>query len=699
MIVAKDPRDLKSVTAAMFLKLKESALTTAHAKLLNLQPTTEQQARSLNIHPAWAGFKIPYFALDGRQRDIFRFRYLQDKPTTGFAALTTSPEKPQKYAQPKDSEPAAYLPPMLTWKKIAADAGTAVTITEGELKAACACSIGIPVIGLGGVWSFQSARLGWELLPELESFKWRGRDVVICYDSDLATNGEVARAKYKLTMALVARGAEVRHATIPAEGTAKVGLDDYLVSHGTEAFAKLLHDAVTADYCAAINTMNEKVAYVRSTQEIIEFDSGTVMSARTFAEVAYKPYKHAELTTGPDGKITSKVKYTAKEWLECPHRNEVSKLVYEPGLPAITADNAYNLWHPFAIQPVKGSIAPWERIFNMIMRGADPAHATWLRRWFAAPLRVPGLKVRSGVLIWSMGQRIGKGILGVTMKRLYGPNFHKTSDDILFGRFGYWAHRRCFIMIDEIEPKTKYETSNKLKDIITRDEITIELKGTAPYTTRDCLIYYFTSNELDALQLSQQDSRFFIWETTAAAIGPEERNAYFHWLDHDGGAANLMHYFTQELDMGDFDANEPPPVTVAKREMISSGMAELPFLCNRLAIDRASELPPPLNTRHLFTAKELLKALDPEGKHRWTQNHLSRCLKRAGFKLTANGTNNATAHGAREYMWALCREPKCEALNAAAATAWYTKEWPDPYAAQKFAAKRAQDREQKESVQ
>jgi hypothetical protein len=189
-------------------------------------------------------------------------------------------------------------------------------------------------------------------------------------------------------------------------------------------------------------------------------------------------------------------------------------------------------------------------------------------------------------------------------------------------------------------------------------------------------VYYFTSNEMDALPLTAQDSRFFVWETTAPPINQQDRDAYFHWLDHENGAAHLMHYFTQELDMGDFDPNEPPPVTDAKRDMTAAGTPELQHICNRLFTDRGTELKPDMAKRHLFTAKDLLHQLDPDSKHRWTQNYLSRCLKKAGFRLTANGSNNARAHGVREYMWALCNHPYCINLTPVGAERLYNGEWP-----------------------
>ena len=89
-----------------------------------------------------------------------------------------------------------------------------------------------------------------ELIDSLASIAWQGRPVFIAYDSDAATNPSVRKAEWHLAETLARHGAKVKVVRLPPgdpgpDGTpAKVGLDDYLVSHGADAFRKLL-DAAT----------------------------------------------------------------------------------------------------------------------------------------------------------------------------------------------------------------------------------------------------------------------------------------------------------------------------------------------------------------------------------------------------------------------------------------------------------------------
>ncbi|HEX7044488.1 MAG TPA: phage/plasmid primase, P4 family [Burkholderiales bacterium] len=169
--------------------------------------------------------RIPYFDLQGRAVDFYRERILGASK--------------QRFTQPAGRSPRLFLSPAVKWSVVAKDAGVEVYITEGEVKAACACKRGIPTIGLGGVdnWRESSTRLP---ISDFDLFLWRGRPVVLVYDSDWDTNANIRGAEYRLASELRRRGALVRVVRLPAGGNgAKQGLDDYLVAHGAKAFGKL----------------------------------------------------------------------------------------------------------------------------------------------------------------------------------------------------------------------------------------------------------------------------------------------------------------------------------------------------------------------------------------------------------------------------------------------------------------------------
>ena len=93
--------NLPEVRKALLAKLESSCLSAKDGKQLKLEPFIEGHGL---VAPDWAGFKIPYFNLDGSlDPGFYRFRYFQQKPSHGFAALAEAPAKPRRYAQPAGS--------------------------------------------------------------------------------------------------------------------------------------------------------------------------------------------------------------------------------------------------------------------------------------------------------------------------------------------------------------------------------------------------------------------------------------------------------------------------------------------------------------------------------------------------------------------------------------------------------------------
>jgi len=188
---------------------------------------------------------IPFFDAAGKALAYVRLK--PDKPRTA-----KEDGKPIKYESPVGLPNHAYFPPAT--RPVLQDVSVPLLITEGEKKAAKSSQEGFACIGLTGVWSWQKKQAKdkdgkpqgeRELIPDLAAVAWQGRPVFIVFDSDAVTNPSVRRAEWELAECLKRQGATVKVVRLPGEpgsdGTAaKVGLDDYLVAHGPDAFRELL---------------------------------------------------------------------------------------------------------------------------------------------------------------------------------------------------------------------------------------------------------------------------------------------------------------------------------------------------------------------------------------------------------------------------------------------------------------------------
>ena len=153
---------------------------------------------------------------------------------------------PVKYESPRGLPNEIYLPPNTIG--LLADTNVPLIITEGEKKALAADQHDHPCVGLVGAFGWKAK--GQEtLLPSLEHIAWRGRDVFIVFDSDIRHKADVQDAETRLAAMLVQRGANVKVVRLSdgppdEEGSpGKIGLDDYLVTHGPCGLRELLEEA------------------------------------------------------------------------------------------------------------------------------------------------------------------------------------------------------------------------------------------------------------------------------------------------------------------------------------------------------------------------------------------------------------------------------------------------------------------------
>lgn len=639
------------VSSAMLDKLEDSDLDESDAKLLGYTATTaEECATKFNKFPAFkAGFLIPYFDIEGRRTKFYRYRYLETVKE-GFEKHTD--KKDLRYVQPKNTLNELYLPPSVDWTKVANDPTIPIVITEGELKAACACKNGIPTIGLGGVWCYKSNARGQPILEDFELFKWTSRLVYICYDSDAARNYKVAMAENALARELMILGAFPHIVRLPdVVGLKKTGLDDFIVHQGKEEFSAIVDETPSWRAAKELYELNQEVVYVQDPGVIVRLDTFQLLRPRDFVDHAYSTRRYfEEIETSKGTKVEERS--AAKEWLNWPQRNTARRLAYAPGAPEMTENNELNHWRGWGCEPEQGSIKPWEKLLDHLFHN-EPTYRQWFEQWLAYPLQYPGTKMLSAVLMWGLKHGTGKSMVGYSMFRIYGDNGKEIKDRDLLGPFNDWARNKQFIMGDEITGGDKRGQSDHMKSMITQERMTINQKYLPSYEVDDCINYYFTSNHPDAFFLEDDDRRYFIWEVTAEMLPMQFYKEYETWLKKEGGDAALFHHLLH-LDTTDFDPKARPPLTDSKKDMANLGKSDLGSWVAQLRDDPDSVLRvDSLKIKYkLWRVDELLRIYDPENKGRVTANGMAREMRRAGVRQVAAGGPVKTSEG-QFRLWAV----------------------------------------------
>ena len=142
--------------------------------------------------------------------------------------------KPLKYETPAKARMAVDVPPCA--RGLLEDPSRPLFITEGVRKADAAVSKGLCCIDLLGVWNWRGTNDwgGKTALPDWEHIALNGREVYICFDSDVMLKPAVHEAMARLKAFLESRKASVRLVYLPPGPSAeKTGLDDWLAAGGT----------------------------------------------------------------------------------------------------------------------------------------------------------------------------------------------------------------------------------------------------------------------------------------------------------------------------------------------------------------------------------------------------------------------------------------------------------------------------------
>jgi hypothetical protein len=558
---AAKPATVTNIHPDVLARIALSALTAKDAERLQLQYCTGPQTAAHKLKFAVAGFMIPYFTFAGAPSGFFRFRYLADT-RTGWQVLAG--EKPTRYVQPAHTPPELYLPPFVDWVSILSSPEQTLVFTEGEMKAACATKYGVPTIGLGGVWSFKSKNLRKTILDAFHDMTLSGRRCIICFDSDAASNPEVRRAEQAFAKELMGLGAEVFIARLPTldDGT-KCGLDDYIVAHGnsTESLQTLLAGAEPYALAEKLHALNEEVIVVSNPGFVWRISDRMPMTTSDFKTLHYAHWQYMDYTDPDKPRIRS----APEQWLKWQHRSSVAGMAYEPGQPHITDDNRLNQWTGWGCSPKKGSIAAWDALLDHLFAHHLESRR-WFEQWVAYPIQHPGTKQHTAVVMWGRETGTGKSLLGYLIGGIYADNFAEIGDNELDpnSAFNGWCENKQFVLADDITGHNNRKLANRLKTMISREKTQVNIKFVKTYEVRDCLNYYFTSNDPDAFYLDDTDRRFFIHEAAGGKLDDKIRDACLE-MRRTGLGALLYHLLN--VDTSDFDVGHAAPVTDAKIEM------------------------------------------------------------------------------------------------------------------------------------
>lgn len=555
-------------------KLRESKISPAIAKRCGIQAQTAKQIMARQDHYRDSpGMVLPYFDAQGRRTQFHRVRYFEE--AQGFGAG-------RKYDMPAGVPPQVYFCPLVKWDRVGIEPTKPILITEGELKAICACAHGYNALGLGGVWSWKSKGLGIDFLAALDAIEWADRAVELCFDSDMAVKAPVRIALISLARELAKRGALCSMIVLPHTDDAKMGLDDYIAAKGSDAFDKLPRTAVHGDEALRME-LREGWVYDAADGAVVDFYSSPAGLPRVYPTRAkfMDATGHLELTTvttDPDGNEVLKKQPAAQCWFKDPNRLVVERRVFDPTKPARivtmpdTGAQVLNVFRGLPCDPQRGDVAPMLALVDALTSGRADLRK-WLLQWLAYPLQNPGAKLHQCVYVYSAKQGVGKSALGEVMLDIYGRELYgkDINEDDFFGPWNAWIETGLFGLCDELSFDGSKKSRSAFKRAVTSTGMELRAKYRAGLPIQNHCNFYFTGNSPGGLPLesSGENRRALVLEVRKHLPTVWFKSVFDTWR-RDNGASKWLYHLVHRVCTKGFSPYDNAPQTAEVELSIES---------------------------------------------------------------------------------------------------------------------------------
>lgn len=240
--------------------------------------------------------------------------------------------------------------------------------------------------------------------------------------------------------------------------------------------------------------------------------------------------------------------------------------------PAASGPTAtVNLFSGWKMKPKKGNCMQIRVLLSHLCDGNEDLE-TWILRWLAYPLRNPGAKMETSIIMHG-DEGSGKNFFfEKVVKAIYGEYGYVIGNAQLESNFNDWASMKLFMVADEVVTRAELkQMKGKLKYLVAGDTVIVNPKGLPEHSEANQMNFVFLSNELQPLALDKTDRRYLVvW--TPPALGADFYKGVWKEIEA-GGIEAFYHFLVHELDMGDFNEHTKPLYNEAKDNLIEKSLA------------------------------------------------------------------------------------------------------------------------------
>jgi len=208
-----------------------------------------------------------------------------------------------------------------------------------------------------------------------------------------------------------------------------------------------------------------------------------------------------------------------------------------------------------------------------ILTGKEEKGFEYLLKYMAHLVQRPGELPRTS-LVFRSKQGAGKNVFFENFgSYILGNDYVLQTAEMekVLGRFSM-VNNKLLVILDEANGKDSFSNSDKIKNIITAEQIAWERKGIDGVKIRNCGRYLIFSNNSTPIKIEMSDRRFVVYECANDVLNNRE---YFKELVKsfkDETLARGFYDYLMSVDIDDWDSINDRPITKAYRNIQSTNI-------------------------------------------------------------------------------------------------------------------------------
>ena len=205
-----------------------------------------------------------------------------------------------------------------------------------------------------------------------------------------------------------------------------------------------------------------------------------------------------------------------------------------------------------------------------ILSGNDKKGSEYIINYLAHAVQKPGELPRVA-LVFQSEQGTGKNIFfeNFVRKMLGAEYLLQTAEmDKVIGRFSM-INNKLFVIMDETSGKDSFTNSDKIKNIITAEQIAWERKGIDGININNCGRYLFFSNNDTPVKIESSDRRYVVYKCSTERQNDRDYFKAMNNLFKNDNAIKIFYNYLMSIDIEEWDSINDRPITQAYKDIQS----------------------------------------------------------------------------------------------------------------------------------